>query len=104
MKTLIQSIKQLVQWFATFGKRRTFKKIDQKLAKAINDREVDRIILKSQIIKAVRKYLNLDAESKYIPKDIKNKEEIRNKVLTDFGEKMQKLNIRLNQNLKICDF
>lgn len=78
-----------------------FKKINSKLENTLENREVDRIILKGNIIKMVRKYLKVDAKSKYIPKDIKNKAEIKGEVLHQFGEQMQKLGIKINDKLEL---
>jgi hypothetical protein len=59
---------------------------------------VDRIILKGQIIKMVRKYLNIGAKSDFIPITNRNTTEIR-RVLAEFGEQMNKLGIRINAKL-----
>ena len=61
---------------------------------------MDRIILKGRIIEMTRKYLRVDANSKYIPKDYRNTTEIRERVLAEFGEPMEKLGIRINTNLE----
>lgn len=103
MKKFQTKLKSIYYAIVQFFKRRKFAEFDKKLEKAISDREVDRIILKDKIIKATRKYLKLDANSEYIPKDIKNKEEIRQKVLADYGQEMSKLDMYLNRNLRICD-
>jgi hypothetical protein len=58
---------------------------------------VDRIILKGQIIKMVRKYLNIGAKSDSITN--RNTTEIRERVLAEFGEQMNKLGIRINAKL-----
>jgi hypothetical protein len=79
--------------FRTINK---FKTINTKLHKTIEDREVDRIILKGQIIKMVRKYLNIGAKSDSITN--RNTTEIR-RVLAEFGEQMNKLGIRINAKL-----
>jgi RNase P/RNase MRP subunit p29 len=77
-----------------------FKKVNKKLYKTIEDREVDRIILKGQIIKMTRKFLRIDANSKFIPKDYRNTTEIRERILGEFGEQMNLLGVRINSKLE----
>ena len=96
-------MKKLIQFFSylwNFRKINLFKKVNKKLYKTIEDREVDRIILKGRIIEMTRKYLRVDANSKYIPKDYRNTTEIRERVLAEFGEPMEKLGIRINTKLE----
>ena len=96
-------MKKLIQIFSylwNFRKINLFKKVNKKLYKTIEDREVDRIILKGRIIEMTRKYLRVDANSKYIPKDYRNTTEIRERVLAEFGEPMEKLGIRINTKLE----
>lgn len=100
MKRLFKTI---WNYFKGLKTRWDFRKINKKLGKKVSDREVDRIILKDKIVKSVKKYVNIEAKSKYIPLDRKSKEKIKQKVLADFGQEMSKLHLRLNENLKICD-
>lgn len=96
-------MKKLIQFFSylwNFRKINLFKKVNKKLYKTIEDREVDRLILKGRIIEMTRKYLRVDANSKYIPKDYRNTTEIRERVLAEFGEPMEKLGIRINTKLE----
>ena len=96
-------MKKLIQFFTYlfhFRKINLFKKVNKKLYKTIEDREVDRIILKGRIIEMTRKYLRVDANSKYIPKDYRNTTEIRERVLAEFGEPMEKLGVRINTKLE----
>lgn len=101
MKTLFKLIANFFNYLFNFRKIRLFNKINSKLDKTIKDREVDRIILKGQIIKMVRKYLRIDANSKFIPKDHKNNTEIRERILAEFGDQMSKLDIKINANLEL---
>jgi hypothetical protein len=96
-------MKKLIQFFSylwNFRKINLFKKVNKKLYKTIEDREVDRMILKGRIIEMTRKYLRVDANSRYIPKDYRNTTEIRERVLAEFGEPMNKLGIRINTKLE----
>jgi hypothetical protein len=49
----------------------------------------------------VRKYLRVDANSKYIPKESRNNTEIRERVLAEFGDQMSKLDIKINDKLEL---
>ena len=101
MKKLIANIKGLFNYLFNIRTITRFKKINNTLEKKIVDREVERIILKGNIIKMVRKYLRVDARSSYIPKDYRNKTEIRERVLAEFGEQMNMLGIRINDKLEL---
>lgn len=100
MKRLFRNVWHFLKSLKT---RWFFARANKKLKKKITDREVDRIILKDKIVKEVKKYINPDGKSKYIPFDRKSRARIREKVYADFGSDMAKVNIRLNENLKICD-
>jgi hypothetical protein len=101
MKYLFNKIAFFLNYLRNFRTINEFKKINNKLHKTIEDREVDRIILKGQIIKMVRKYLNIGANSKFIPIDNRNRTEIRERVLAEFGEQMNHLGIRINHKLEL---
>jgi DUF1009 family protein len=96
----MKKIKAFFYFLFNFKKINLFKKVNKKLYKSIEDREVDRIILKGQIIKMTRKFLRIDANSKFIPKDYRNSTEIRERILGEFGEKMNTLGIRINSKLE----
>lgn len=85
--------------FSTFFKRRKINKINQSLEKAVKDQEVDRIVLQTQIMVFIRKKLNLKANSKFIPKKIKNKTEIHELVYGTYGDQMKALNLTLTTDL-----
>jgi DUF1009 family protein len=101
MKSFFKKIALFFNYLLNFRTINRFKKINRKLHKTIEDREVDRIILKGNIIKMCRKYLRVDAKSKYIPKDYRNNTEIRERVLAEFGDQMQKLGIHINDKLEL---
>jgi hypothetical protein len=101
MKSLFLKVALLLNYLRNFRTINKFKTINTKLHKTIEDREVDRIILKGQIIKMVRKYLNIGAKSDFIPITNRNTTEIRERVLAEFGEQMNKLGIRINAKLEL---
>jgi hypothetical protein len=101
MKSLFLKIALFLNYLLNFRTINKFKTINKKLYKTIEDREVDRIILKGNIIKMVRKYLNVGAKSDFIPIDNRNTTEIREIVLAKFGIEMQTLGIRINNKLEL---
>jgi hypothetical protein len=78
-----------------------FDKINAKLEKSLNTREVDRIILKGQILKMLRKFCRVDARSLYIPKDYKSRCIIKDQIYLQFGTEMELLGISVTSNLVI---
>ncbi len=101
MKRIISKIAYLFKYLLNFKTIRKFEKINGKLDETLRARKVDQIILKGNIIKMVKKYLRVDAKSKYIPKDNKNNAEIRERILAEFGDQMAYLNIRINDKLEL---
>lgn len=101
MKNLFKKIALLFNFLLNFRTIKRFKKINTKLEKAVSDQEVDKIILKGRIITMVKKYLRVNANSKYIPKETRNNTEIRERVLAEFGEQMNKLGIKINSKLEL---
>jgi protoheme ferro-lyase len=101
MKSLLKKIAFFLNYLRNFRTINKFKSINTKLQTTIEEREVDRIILKGQIIKMVRKYLNIGAKSDFIPITNRNRTEIRERVLAEFGEQMNKLGIRINAKLEL---
>ena len=98
MKSLFLKI---ILFFSAFFKNRKFRRINKKLYKTIEDREVDRIILKGRIVKMVKEYIAINTSSDFIPPWIKSNAEIREEVLLKYGEEMQQLDIKLYHNLKL---
>ena len=101
MKKIISKIASFFDYLKNYKKINTFKKANVKLDAKLREREVDKIILKGTIIKMVRKYLRIDAKSKYIPRDNKNNTEIKERILAEFGTQMEKLNVRINDKLEL---
>ena len=95
-------MKRIIAFFSylfNFRKINLFRKVNKKLTKTIEDREVDRIILKGKIIKMTRKFLNYGGKSDFIPVTNKNTTEIRERILAEYGEEMNKLGVAINQKL-----
>jgi hypothetical protein len=101
MKSLFAFFASFIRFFKNRKKNKVFTEINQKLEKKLKDREVDRIILKGEIIKMCRKFLNINARSRFIPKKNKNNTKIRKRVLAEYGERMEHLGIRINEDLEL---
>ena len=78
-----------------------FRKINRKIYKKIEDREVDRIILKGQIIRMVKEYIAINTASEFIPPWYKSNAEIKEEILIKFGDDMKHLDIKIYNNLKL---
>jgi hypothetical protein len=100
MKSLFLKIKHYLNLMFN-RKYRKFQEINTKLHKTIQDREVDRIVLKFRIKQMVKQYLKLNTGSKYIPSWNKSDAEIKEEVLHKYGEQMKALGIKINDKLKL---
>lgn len=97
-------IKRFWNWLNNLFKSkrlRMLEEIEKKVVYKVNEREADRIILKSKVIKEMRKFLKLDAKSKYIPWTSKEREAIRFEIHNKFGDEIEKLDMRLTKHLKL---
>jgi len=98
---MLQNIKYFFYFLRRFWTIVKFRDFQNSLRQAIADQKVDRIIAKDMIAKDIRKALRIDAKSKFIPDDHKNKEEVRMMILLRHGEKMKFLNITVTDDLKL---
>lgn len=101
MKSLINKIILFFKSILNFRTNLKFKKINSKLNKTIEDREVDRIILKGRIVKMVKEYIAINTSSDFIPPWFKSNAEIREEVLIKYGQEMEHLGVKLYHNLKL---
>lgn len=101
MKSLLSKIALLFTFLWNLRTNLRFRRINKKLYKTLEDREVDRIILKGRIVKMVKEYIVINTSSEFIPPWIKSNAEIREEVLLKYGEEMQQLDIKLYHNLKL---
>lgn len=101
----MKSVFRQIAFFFTFlWNLRTnlrFRRINKKLYKTIEDREVDRIILKGRIVKMVKEYIAINTSSEFIPPWYKSNAEIKEEILIKYGDEMKKLNIKIYNNLKL---
>jgi len=101
MKSLFLKIGTFLNIIWNIRKILRFRKINKKLGKKIQDREVDRIILKGQILKEVKIYNEINTKSKFIPPWYKSKAEMREYIIANFGKNMELLDVKINHNLKL---
>lgn len=101
MKSIFLKIALFFKSIFNFRTNLRFKRINKKLYKTIEDREVDRIILKGQIIKMVKEYIAINTSSEFIPPWFKSNAEIKEEILHKYGEEMEHLGIKIYDNLKL---
>ena len=101
MKSLLSKIALLFTFLWNIRTNLRFRRINKKLYKTLEDREVDRIILKGRIVKMVKEYVAINTSSEFIPPWYKSNAEIREEVLIKYGEEMKQLDIKLYHNLKL---
>ncbi|WP_271407296.1 hypothetical protein [Tenacibaculum soleae] len=96
-------LKQFFRFFLKFYKNRKYKKLNKKLLKASNKKVNERLVLRFEITKYIRKFAKLDKNNKsqYIPLDFATKQLVRFNVDKEFGQKMSKLNVKLNNKLQV---
>jgi len=101
MNTLLKKIRYFFKSLWNIKTNLRFRRINKKLYKTIEDREVDRIILKGRIVKMVKEYVAINTASKFIPPWFKSNAEIREEVIHKYGKEMDQLGIKLYRNLKL---
>jgi len=101
MKLFFCFFNSIFSFFKNRKKNKTFIKINEKLEAKLKDREVDRIILKGEIVKMCKIFLRVNAKSKFIPKKFKNNTKIRQRIIAEFGERMELLGVKINDDLEL---
>lgn len=91
-------MKKLINWllapFRKLKRRWIIAKAYPTMKKAYDKQLAERRTLKVSINIWLREYFGLDAKSKYIPKDYKNKAEVKEAVLVKFGKDLDRLNLK----------
>jgi len=101
MKSIFVKIALFFKSIWNFRTNLRFKRINRKLYKTLEEREVDRIILKGRILKMVKEYIPINTSSKFIPPWYKSNAEIKEEILHKYGEEMKHLGIKIYDNLKL---
>lgn len=91
IKQLFISIKN---WFKAIIRRRLFSKVNKALQEVYLQQLEERKILNKKIRKFLHEYFGLDARSKFIPAEFKNREEVRFAIEVKFEQEMKALNVK----------
>lgn len=100
MKFIKSILKWLFKPFKKLKRRWIIARAYPKLKKAYDVQIQERIVLKKDINNFLKKYFGIDAKSKYIPKDFKNKEEVRIAICDKFQPEMDRLNLKFSDLFK----
>lgn len=80
-------------------KDRSFDEINKKLEAALKRKRAQQMVLIKDLRVYLRKFLKVDADSKFIPLDVKSNEEIRTMVNKKFGKRMAALDVSLTEKM-----
>jgi hypothetical protein len=86
-------IRLIINFFKKLKRRALIAKAYVELQKSYKKQLIARRLLRSQVNQFLKDFFGIDAKSKYIPKDYKNKEEVRVAVIEKFGFRMDQLNV-----------
>ncbi|MFD2824809.1 hypothetical protein ACFS5M_14090 [Lacinutrix iliipiscaria] len=86
-------IKWIINFFKKIKRRFIIAKAYVKMQGAFKKQLSARKALRKDVNSFLKDFFGIDANSKYIPKDYKNKEEVRIAVTTKFEERMNNLNL-----------
>ena len=101
MKKILFKIQDFFRYMFNFRKNVKHRGYQRALKQAIVNDRVDKIIAKDIIVKDIKKLLVLHTGSKYIPDEVKNREEVKMMVIARHSEKMKALNIVITDDLKL---
>lgn len=90
----------LLKPFRKLRRRWIIAKAYPKMKEAYEEQLVQRRVLRKQINAFLKEFFGIDAKSKFIPKDFKNKEEVRIAVCDKFQPEMDKLNLNYSDLFK----
>lgn len=76
-----------------------FKDFEKKLGEAVIDKQAHQVILMQEISKEIQ-ILWPKGRSKFIPLSFPQRIDMRAKIHSKFGEKMEKLHVKMNNNLQ----
>lgn len=99
MKKPLQSIQLFFYKLWNIRKVLKFRGFEKKLEEAVKDKQANQVTLMREISKKMKSYFP-KGRSKYIPLSIKQRNEIRAAIYHEFGQKMSKLNIAINDKLE----
>ncbi len=92
--------KKIIKFFQRIKRRWFLAKQSKALQPVVDKMIADRKLLRSDINKFLRKFFGVDARSKFIPADFKNKEEVKVAIMDKFSPRMDALNVTYEQLFK----
>lgn len=97
-------IKHILNWllapFKKYRKTLLYNKVSARLELEYAKQLEGRYELRKDINKFLRRLFNADGKSRYIPPSFKNREEVRLALQDKFGERLEQLNLKLEDFLK----
>lgn len=99
MNKIQSSIRSFFYYIANFRKIYKFKGFEKKLEGAVIDKQAHQVILMREISKEMKKHFP-KGFSKYIPLSLKARREIKVAIHLQFGERMEKLHVTINDKLE----
>lgn len=100
LKNTMIIIKYFINFFKKIKRRYKIAKAYPELKKVYEKQLKERRKLKQDVNTYLKAYFKLDAQSKFIPLDFKNKEQVRLAIISKFGITMQNLNISYSDLFK----
>jgi len=83
----------IINIFKKLNRRIIIAKASKKMEKVFQKQLAARRELRKDVNVFLREYFGIDANSKYIPPDFKNAEEVKTAVVTRFNLRMKELNV-----------
>lgn len=93
-------IKLIINFFKKLKRRYIIAKAYMKMQVAFKKQLAGRKALRKDVNSFLKEFFGIDAHSKYIPKDYKNKDEVRVAVIGKFQDRMDNLNLSFSDLFK----
>lgn len=90
----------IINFFKKLKRRYVIAKAYGKMQVVFKKQVEGRKLLRSQINSFLKEYFGIDANSRYIPKDFKNAEEVKYAIMDKFGFQMKELNLNYTDLFK----
>lgn len=93
-------LKSIFNFFRKIRRRYIIAKATPKMEKAFRKQLILRRVLRADVNIFLRQYFGIDANSKFIPADFKNPEEVKTAVIAKFNTRMGELNVNYSDMFK----
>ena len=93
LKIILFPFIAIIKFFKKVNRRIIIARASKKMEKVFQKQLVQRRKLRTDINLFLREYFGIDANSKFIPPDFKNAEEVKTAVVAKFNPRMEKLNV-----------